>query len=104
MHHGGSTHPRRPHDYQHGLKLEIQKVRLHETFCDSLDILTNESGAIRAIRRKFGAPGKVARDNILPLGIMSDDPRAPCQTFLKIVGHVQRDQRISGSLEGSSMD
>ncbi len=36
--------------------------------------------------------------NILPPDIMSDNPGAPRQTFLKIVGHVRRDQRISGSL------
>ena len=30
---------------------------------------------------------------------MSDDQGAPCQTFLKIVGHVRRDRRISGSLK-----
>ncbi len=35
---------------------------------------------------------------IMPLDIMSDDPGAPRQTFLKIVGHVRRDRRISGSL------
>ncbi len=36
--------------------------------------------------------------DIIPLDIMSDDPGAPRQTFLKIVGHVRRDRRISGSL------
>ena len=35
---------------------------------------------------------------IIPLDIMSDDPGGPRQTFLKIVRHVQRDRRISGSL------
>ena len=33
---------------------------------------------------------------------MSDDPGAPRQTFLKIVRHVRRDRRISGSLKGGS--
>ena len=71
--------------------------RLHENFLYLVGHFDQRSWGtpsdISAFRRSF-----YSFLHILPLDIMSDDPGAPRQTFLKIVGHVRRDRRISGSL------
>ena len=83
--------------------MQDQESGFAETFCNSLDILSDEAGVLRQTFQAFAGHFivRMTGEGIFTLDILSDDQQAGRQTFSKFVRHVWRDWWISRSLRNS---